>query len=424
MSLKIEKYTPFEWIIIGFIFHAGGSLFNDIKLINYSLCGLGLILILYNSILRVHTSKMPFNGFVRLLFYFYIIWIVYIIIKPFSTTEVLRGSGSFSPISPYLLLSYATPFFAFLGIKNLSLKSVFKFSYIYGIIGIILLILNYRNVFTINPQIFDSEEYQGYIQIIGVPHMFLYSTSFMMLCFAFVVPKYRWLAFICMFLALFTVMFTARRSGVFIDLLIFIFTFYLYTFESKEGSKILKVLFVLAIIGTGFIVFYMYFDTTFSLLFSRLDEDTRSGVEDYFYSSFNGKTSDWIVGRGINGFYFSPFAGDVDRQIIETGYLQLILKGGIINLILFVFFLLHSAFLGFFRTKNVLTKAMALYLLAHVIYLIPFGLPTFSFEYIIVWVCVVYCQSKDWRMKNNSAIIEYLEIENGQKRANIGIVDK
>ena len=155
----------------------------------------------------------------------------------------------------------------------------------------------------------------------------------------------------------------------------------------------------------------MYADSTFSFFFTRLTEDSRAPVETAFFESFKGETLDWIFGRGINGTYYCILFDDSFvslRGTIETGYLYIILKGGIISLVFYLFFLLNSAYLGFFKSKNMLTKAMALYLIAHVIYLLPFGLPSFSLEYIIVWVCVAYCQSKVWRMKEDVDIKRHL----------------
>ena len=93
-----------------------------------------------------------------------------------------------------------------------------------------------------------------------------------------------------------------------------------------------------------------------------------------------------------------------NRNVIETGYLQLILSGGVINLFFFLFFLTYSAILGFFRSNNVLCKAMSFYLLYHIIYLYPYGLPSFSLEYLIVWIFILYCNSREWREKSDDEI--------------------
>lgn len=399
-------FSTFDWMVFGFILHAiGGIYFYSSKIICYSFCGLGLLIIFFNAFLNFKNTK-PFKGVVLTLFIFYLFWSFLIVIRPFISSEIFTRDG-FSLISPFTWLSYTTPLIVFLGIKNLPLRSIFKFSYIYGIIGLVLLVLYYQEIFRVD-QDFDVEGYQDYIGVANIPLGFLSLSSFMVLCYGFVPSRYRLIAFLTLVLALFIALFTARRSGVFMYVLILVFTFNLYVFDSKNSSTILKLLSAIPIFILGFIIFNGYGNTTFSLFSSRLDEDTRSGVIEYFYESFQGETLDWMIGRGINGTYFAPTFENPNRGMIETGYLHLILKGGIISLVLYALLLAHSAYLGFFRTNNMLSKAMAFYLIAHLIYLIPWGLPAFSFQYVIVWICILYCQSKEWRMYSDKAIKKHL----------------
>jgi len=395
-------FTNFEWMLVGLLIYSIGVILPKF---GRPTCYLGLIIILYNFIFQRGSHEKPFTGFIQGIFVFYLIWTVYVFIRPLFSGEFLANNDD--PLDRYLWLSYLTPLIVFSGMKNLSLKSVFNFCYIYGILGIVLLILNYQSIFAVQ-QVFNSDEYQDYIRIAGIPTDFIYATSFLVLCYSFIKVKYRALAFFAMVIGMTTVAFTARRTGIFMYILIFVFFLYLYLFSSEKGHKKRKLIFVILILFIGIVIFSVYENSTFSLLLSRLEEDSRSGVEQYFFSSFNGNISDWMFGRGINGTYYYPFYDTNNRNIIETGYLYIILKGGIIHLALFVYFLLSSTFLGLFRTNNMLTKAMAFYLFAHVLFLYPFGLPAFTLEYVIVWICVIYCQSKTWRMKTNEEIFKCL----------------
>jgi len=199
----------------------------------------------------------------------------------------------------------------------------------------------------------------------------------------------------------------ARRSGVFMSLMYFIGTFYLYLNQSNGNKKIYKFLFLLSTITVVTITIYMYSDSTFSLLFNRLYEDTRSGVDEAIIKYINSEKA-WIFGKGIEGAYYQS-AFDAPRYTHETGYLYLILKGGIIYLFLYVILLLHSAYIGFFKTENRLTKALALYVFLHVIFLLPFGLPSFGLEYLFVWVSFAFCESAKWRSMTNQQIKFYLQ---------------
>lgn len=402
-------YVSFDFVLFGFILHAiGGIFFNSSKIICYTFCGLGLVIIFFNAFVNLKNIK-PFKGFVLFLFLFYLIWSLFIVIRPFISSEIFNADG-FSLISPFTWLSYTTPLIVFLGIKNLPLRSIFKFSYIYGIIGIVLLVLKYKEIFAVD-QTFDSDEYQDYIGVAGIPIGFLSFSSFMVLCYAYVSSRYRLIAFSTLILALFISLYTARRSAVFMTTVIFIFTFYIYVFASRNSSSVLKILATIPLFILGFNIFNSYANSTFSFFFSRIDEDTRNGVVEFFYKSFQGETLDWIIGRGINGTYNCPIFDNPNRGMIETGYLHIILKGGVISLVLYCLLLGHSAYLGFFRTHNILTKAMAFNLTAHLIYLIPWGLPAFNFDFIIVWICILYCQSKEWRRCSDNAIKKHLNFQ-------------
>jgi hypothetical protein len=407
----LSKYNQFEWILFGFIiFQFVGIVSIYSKLIAVLTLEFSLLILFFNAFVSIRSLKQPFSGLTQTLFFLYLIWSLFIIIRPFvdlNDQDSLRYSFS----SPFQLLSYATPLIVFLGFEKLSLKVIFKYSYIYALIGIVLTIFYYRNIFIEHSQIMDFDDFQAYVDIATIPQVFLVSSAVIVLNYKFVSSKYRRWSFLALALGLLITLLTARRSNFLLYFLFFIFTLYLYVFKSDKKFVFINIIFIALIIGVSLSFVFIYSNSIFSLFFSRLDQDSRSGVEQYFYDSFRNKTEDWIFGRGINGTYFCPiFSRNAFRGTIETGYLQLILKGGIVYLVLFVFILLQSAFLGFFKSKNTLTKAMALFILAHVLYLIPFGIPSFSFEYLMVWIFALYCQSKAWRMKTNRMIQEELNL--------------
>jgi hypothetical protein len=400
-----SKFSPFEWMLFGVLMYEITLLLDVHAIYSLLLGSFAFSIIFFNTFFRL-SYRIPFYGVKRALFFVFIFWNLFIILRSILTT----GFSGLSPFNQIGWTSLLTPLIVFVGLKDLSLKSVFKYSYIYGILGLLITILTFKDIFITNLEM-TGGEYQNYITIVGMPYVFLFTTSFMLLCFAFVPAKYRFIAFFATSISILIVLFTARRGALFMNLLFLVFTFYLYVFTSKKGSKLIKFLFVLSIIALGLGTFFMYADSAFSLFFTRLGEDSRGAVETAFYNSFKGETLDWIFGRGMNGTYYCILFDDSFvnyRGMIETGYLYIILKGGFVSLFFYLFFLLNSAYIGFFKTNNTLTKAMALYLVAHVIYLLPFGLPSFSLEYIIVWICVAYCQSKIWRMKSDIDIKIYL----------------
>lgn len=92
----------------------------------------------------------------------------------------------------------------------------------------------------------------------------------------------------------------------------------------------------------------------FHNLSQRATEDTRSGVEELFFEDFDkSPVEDWIFGRGMDGSYYQPVKNELTgeiinyRQGIETGYLTMMLKGGLLYdlvVILMMMVALHGAF--------------------------------------------------------------------------------
>ena len=130
----------------------------------------------------------------------------------------------------------------------------------------------------------------------------------------------------------------------------------------------------------------------------RGTNDTRTGVEVYFFNDLNTVTGSLV--KGINGQYFCP---DIDensisgyRRIIETGYLQIILNGGIISLVLILLITIPAIFKGLFYSRNTLSKAAGTWVFLWVVYLYPTTMQGFSLYYAIFWMAVGICYSESY----------------------------
>lgn len=138
--------------------------------------------------------------------------------------------------------------------------------------------------------------------------------------------------------------------------------------------------------------------TVFDRLLFRGMEDTRSEVELFFIVDMASSPAvDWIAGRGIDGFYAQitqnseTMEVSASRNVIETGYLYLILKGGLVYLILILLFLFTAFFRGI-RFKKPLLRGMCLFLL---IYLVDLYMTNqicfFTVRTVVLWVIVSVC---------------------------------
>ena len=188
----------------------------------------------------------------------------------------------------------------------------------------------------------------------------------------------------------------ARRTLMFMSMTLLVISYIVFYFSNR--GKIMKVVFsVILILSLGMYGAYVYTlqkNGAFGLLTSRMHEDTRSGVVKSFYRDM--KTTDWLIGKGVNGQYFCPGIDEGNRIttyriVIETGYLQIILKGGIISLALMLLISIPAMIKGFFRSNNLLSKGAAIWILWFLFNLYSSVGNAFILSYILFWISIGLC---------------------------------
>jgi hypothetical protein len=187
-----------------------------------------------------------------------------------------------------------------------------------------------------------------------------------------------------------------------------LFSYLLYVIYSKNKVFIFYFSIVIITVVSLYAVniYNIKTNRVFSFVAERADEDTRTGVELYFYEDM--KPMDWIIGRGINGKYYCPNVDEDEvsnyRSVIETGYLQIILKGGVVSLGLLLLITVPAIFKGIFYSSNILSKAAGIWILLALLSLYPATVDTFSMRYILMWISVGICYSKEIRNIPDSLI--------------------
>lgn len=203
----------------------------------------------------------------------------------------------------------------------------------------------------------------------------------------------------------------ARRSLMFYSIIIFLLSGYTYLINGK--SRLFATVVFLMIFSSFYILGTEVLNKSslFSYVLERGAEDTRSNVEIRFYEDM--ETLDWIFGRGINGQYYCPgivWDGEVSiyRDVIETDFLQVILKGGIISLSFLFMIFLPAVFLGLFFSNNLFTKAGAIWILIGIINMYPAQVNTFTLNYMTMWLFVGFIYNSKFRKLSNNQIFTQL----------------
>jgi hypothetical protein len=212
---------------------------------------------------------------------------------------------------------------------------------------------------------------------------------------------------------LFFAIFRARRGLIFMCLTTLICMGMIYVITTKKRTLIIATAVILLVAG-AFVVPNMKTPAMFGFLIDRGEEDTRTGVEVWMYADMS--PADWVIGKGIKGKYYCPIVDNVNdaeglgyRDNIETGYLQIILKGGILSLSLLLLIFIPAVYVGLFKSKNVLSKAASMWIFLWIVYLYPSGGIVFNMNYVLVWVAVGICYSEKIRNLPDETIKTYLQ---------------
>ena len=188
--------------------------------------------------------------------------------------------------------------------------------------------------------------------------------------------------------------------------------FYIQGTKEKRKSSPFRIITVaIVIVAAVYGLQYMYTTGYFDFLFYRLfeggeiggelNESSREGYIANLVDYFNAHPLYWAFGCGANGYYTIT---NGLRSTIETGWWYLILKGGIIYLVLYVYLLLKAAYLGFFKSKNHFAKSIGVLCLIRAYTLIPFGLPEVSLEFVMIMHFVSLINSDSLRNMSDAEI--------------------
>lgn len=304
--------------------------------------------------------------------------------------------------------SYFIPLIVFFPLKISFLKKIFKSIAILGVLFLILTLAYWNavtKVYDINSVENEKYIFEGLAKYLSAP------AGFIIMSFSYHSKKVKVLAFVVIVTALLIAIFRARRALIFISAFPLLVAYFTYIFRSKyKGFAILStIVLVLVTIQYGYGIYFSNKNGFFEQISERATEDTRTKVENCLYNDFSIK--DWIVGRGFDGKYFCPNI-DLDyevpgyRSMIETDYLNIILKSGTIYLLLLLLILIPASINGIFYSKNLLSKVAGFWILFWVLNLYPANVFAFSMHYLLVWISVGICYSKKIRNIPENILIE------------------
>lgn len=211
-------------------------------------------------------------------------------------------------------------------------------------------------------------------------------------------------------IALITIVFSAllaRRGILLIYSFVYISFFIVYTSFFSKKKIIPLILSIFIICGLTFFI-SLYGEEYLGYLYERMLVDTRSETENELLQDL-ANTNDLLLGRGISGTYYSQSIEQEYRAGIETGYLNLVLKGGWVYVALFVLFVTPAIVKGLFSSKNHVVKMMAIY---SIIWFFYFNTASanmsLSIRYFFFLYCIFICYTPYYRNMTDSQILQIL----------------
>ena len=393
---KPEANRDLNLFWAGFVIYSAAYTLTTTTTVSYVICqifeSIGLLLFV-PSALKLMKWRFS-NAYLRCLFFLYCFWQATIILRGFSFDyENIKlmlfdaESGLLRFLAPLILLfPKRLIYYKKIVAGVISLSLVFIFFDILFINN--LLDLNYENNNT-------KFTFEHFVKILSI------SSGVIFLTFPYQSNRTKQLAFIVLIVSIVFSLIRARRALLFMTLSPVILAYVLYLYEQKKMFLILLIPYLITLCYSvfGFENFDLEGFKLFNLFSERLTEDTRTGVEVYFYKDMS--TLDWMIGKGMNGKYFCP---NIDlgtlsnyRVMIETDYLNIILKGGVVSLGLLLLMAIPAIVKGLFYSQNILSKAAAVWIFLWLIELYPANVSTFSLHYLIFWISIGICYSKHIR---------------------------
>jgi hypothetical protein len=404
---KIERqFQVLFWI--GFLIYSIGYVISTTALYNVNILQgvqlLGLV-ILIPCVFSLVKFKIE-NKYLRFVLCLYFIWMFFIICRGFSM--------NYTFIKQMLFNAWYGIFLYFVPVVLLFPKSIFFYKRIFDVIIVFsLFCLLFYFFFHKYILVSDPRNVLAQSMTENISKTLGTASGFILLTYLYQPTKQKLIALATVLISLLIGLYRARRGLMFMMVCPLLFSYFIYTVLNRKQivNIFISVLLLGGVVFYGIKVYNADKYSTFSHITNKMDKDTRIGVEIFFYQSMTLK--DWIIGRGIDGKYYCP-GFDVGsysnyRTVIEADYLQIILKGGTVMLGLLMLMAIPAFFKGFFRSRNIFSKAAALWVLFWILDLYPSTVTTFTLNYILVWISVGICFSKEIRNLSDEQLIRYFK---------------
>jgi hypothetical protein len=353
------------------------------------------VFLLIRSLIRMKRTEFDVNFYFKTMFFLLLAWSVFTIFRSFSfiTKDFISLFGETN-----MGWAWITPLAVVLGLNIKNWLYLFEF---FTKIVFISAILAFGAAWYSLGVIFGLIEWMWFLPILLMTYIYQKKSTQRIIVFA-----------VIMFLIL--SFYGSQRANFVFLIMLLLFTLIEY-YRQPEVSPLKKVI-LFYVLLIGILLFSFKVNSIVSDLSNNQEftEDTRTFLVEEMYEDMDDV--ELLVGRGALGTYFSPYfyylrkngfsGGDSPtRAVNELGYLEIVLKGGYVMVALYLLFLLPAAYLGIFKSKNILSRTAGYYILVHILFWFITYMPVYSPKFILLWMAAGSTISKRARNTKNSDLL-------------------
>lgn len=415
--MKFDNYSfeqsRFENIVIGFVCFAFGEITKTIFESNFPQIALAIIgwynIIKGFSSIKGNLYENEFSKSYIRLFKFYLLLCIIMIIRGYMIDYRYQwistdGMLNFHFIQKYYILPYLMPLVCFIPWHYYKFDKIIKYATWVAIITIVSFVILFPTIFSASIKAMSGNDITGLES--GIDFRFYTPFAFVTLLIAYVTNKTWRINMLGLISIILINLIAARRGSSLITAVLFIVALYFWNqYKEKSLGLQAKVISVIIIAGAAYFVLN---SSLFVYIFERGMEDSRTGVDEALLEQM----SPWelVFGKGLNGrYYLAILENDYLegwRYGSETGFFNIVLKGGYLMAFTYILLLAIPAFKGMFKSSNYLCKAGGFYILLSLFELYPFGWLEFSIKFLIIWMLIPLCLSSKVREMDDEQIKE------------------
>lgn len=416
----IQRLDALSFMLYGFYCVIIGDLLHNYIIIDSKILRIFNIIGMLFVILGFYNRKKNFHGIglgvkltAKLL---YTVCIVNFLIGIFLFFAVEHQGVGWLMQRSYFVWSYLMFFLFTIELNLKDLKIIFRFAILYVVTSILFMLYFFDDFFLRAADLKSILGIEGFSSYLygrpQEPGSMLYPIAFFLVYLSNIKRHWKYIILVAFIFSILAALLQGRRSSAFKTIAYFVIPFLVYHFHSFV--KFLKILPAILIVLYIFVHFSFsnFIEDHFTILASRIEMDTRSGTENDFFNDMHDV--DWLFGRGLTGTFESPSVQNIDklhRTEIETGYLNIILHGGLVMLLPLLCIMLYASYMGLTKSKNLFCKLCGAFSMFYAFGLYKLGGNISLTLNGFMLVCAArICCSYSWRNLSDGEILNALKL--------------